>query len=178
MFQSLAILEVVHALIGLVKSPVVTTAIQVASRLFLVWGVTDIAPAWAQAHWLVSTMVVSWALTEVPRYAFYAWNVASPSSLPGILKWLRYSTFLPLYPSGAGSEWGMVWLVLEHVRQNRIFSLDLPNAYNAVFNYHLVLCVVIPLYLPGLPFMYKHMMIQRAKALAPHPDHAAAKKKN
>lgn len=39
--QSGAALEVVHALLGWVRSPVFTTAVQVASRLFLVWGIAD-----------------------------------------------------------------------------------------------------------------------------------------
>lgn len=43
--QSFAILEVVHALLGWVRSPVTTTAMQVASRLFLVWGITENFPS-------------------------------------------------------------------------------------------------------------------------------------
>lgn len=39
--QSGAALEVLHALAGWVRSPVATTAMQVASRLFLVWGIAD-----------------------------------------------------------------------------------------------------------------------------------------
>lgn len=39
--QSFAILEVLHAALGWVRSPLPTTAAQVASRLFLVWGITE-----------------------------------------------------------------------------------------------------------------------------------------
>jgi very-long-chain (3R)-3-hydroxyacyl-CoA dehydratase len=39
--QSAAVLEVLHALFGWVRSPLPTTVMQVASRLFLVWGVAD-----------------------------------------------------------------------------------------------------------------------------------------
>jgi very-long-chain (3R)-3-hydroxyacyl-CoA dehydratase len=35
------VLEVLHALFGWVRSPLPTTVMQVASRLFLVWGVAD-----------------------------------------------------------------------------------------------------------------------------------------
>jgi len=38
--QTAGALEVRHALLRLVRSPVGTTAMQVASRLYLVWGVT------------------------------------------------------------------------------------------------------------------------------------------
>ena len=39
--QSFAVLEVVHASRGWVRSPIVTTAMQVASRLWTVWGVVE-----------------------------------------------------------------------------------------------------------------------------------------
>jgi very-long-chain (3R)-3-hydroxyacyl-CoA dehydratase len=39
--QSFAILEVIHVILGWVRSPLPTTASQVASRLFLVWGITE-----------------------------------------------------------------------------------------------------------------------------------------
>jgi very-long-chain (3R)-3-hydroxyacyl-CoA dehydratase len=39
--QTGAVLEIVHVLLGLVKSPLVTTVMQVSSRVFIVWGVVD-----------------------------------------------------------------------------------------------------------------------------------------
>lgn len=42
--QTLAVLEVVHAALGWVRSPVGTVASQVASRLWTVWGVVEAAP--------------------------------------------------------------------------------------------------------------------------------------
>jgi len=39
--QTAAALEIVHSIAGLVKSPLPTVVIQVYSRLFLVWGVTQ-----------------------------------------------------------------------------------------------------------------------------------------
>jgi very-long-chain (3R)-3-hydroxyacyl-CoA dehydratase len=39
--QSFAILEVLHALSGWVKSPLQITAMQVSTRLFLVWGIVE-----------------------------------------------------------------------------------------------------------------------------------------
>ena len=43
--QSAAVLEVVHVLFGLVRSPLPTTAMQVASRLFSVWCLADKFPS-------------------------------------------------------------------------------------------------------------------------------------
>lgn len=42
--QTCALLEVVHAALGWVRSPIQTTAMQVASRLMLVWGITEQFP--------------------------------------------------------------------------------------------------------------------------------------
>jgi very-long-chain (3R)-3-hydroxyacyl-CoA dehydratase len=42
--QTFAVLEVVHVLLGWVRSPLQTTVMQVSSRLFLVWGIADQFP--------------------------------------------------------------------------------------------------------------------------------------
>ena len=39
--QTTAVLEVIHVLLGWVRSPLSTTVMQVSSRLFLVWGITE-----------------------------------------------------------------------------------------------------------------------------------------
>ncbi|KAI9632921.1 tyrosine phosphatase-like protein [Dioszegia hungarica] len=99
--QTLAVLEVVHAALGWVRSPILTTASQVASRVYTVWGVVEAVPK-THSNPLFTTMLLAWSLTEVIRYTYYA------TSLLGIkiraLDWLRYTTFLPLYPLGAASE--------------------------------------------------------------------------
>jgi len=46
--QTAAVLEIVHSISGLVKSPIPTAVIQVYSRLFLVWGVTQ---KYEQVRW-------------------------------------------------------------------------------------------------------------------------------
>jgi len=43
--QSAAVLEVLHVLLGLVRSSLATTTIQVASRLFSVWAITACFPS-------------------------------------------------------------------------------------------------------------------------------------
>lgn len=47
-------------------------------------------------------MVLSWSLTEVIRYTFYAASLVGWEPAP--LVWARYSFFFALYPTGAGSE--------------------------------------------------------------------------
>jgi very-long-chain (3R)-3-hydroxyacyl-CoA dehydratase len=84
--QSLAVLEVVHAALGWVRSPVPTTAIQVASRLFLVWAVTERYSAASGSAWYAS-MLFAWSVTESIRYPFYA-NALMGSESSGLL-WCR-----------------------------------------------------------------------------------------
>lgn len=39
--QTVAVLEIVHAVLGFVRSPIATTVMQVFSRLALVWGIAE-----------------------------------------------------------------------------------------------------------------------------------------
>lgn len=99
--QTGALLEVVHAALGWVRSSPITVAMQVASRIWLVWGVLARQPE-THSHPLFVTMVLAWSVTECIRYSFYACNLLGLE--PALLNWLRYNTFYILYPLGAGSE--------------------------------------------------------------------------
>ncbi len=97
-------LEIVHSLVGLVKSPWVTTFLQgihiflvsilaintfltVFSRVWTLWAVMDVAPT-AQSSIFTVLACTSWGLVEVPRYLFYALNLLD--AVPYPLFWLRY----------------------------------------------------------------------------------------
>lgn len=130
--QSAATLELVHVLLGWVGSPLVTTAMQVASRLFLVWVITwgfEQVRSWrffAQARYSLicnmcimhmqtrtnpfyTSMILCWSLTEAIRYSFYAFSLLPSVATPKFLVYLRYTTFFVLYPLGAGSEAALIW---------------------------------------------------------------------
>jgi len=47
-------------------------------------------------------MLLAWSVTEVIRYPFYVLSLLDTEVYA--LNWLRYNTFLVLYPLGAGSE--------------------------------------------------------------------------
>ncbi|TYJ51364.1 hypothetical protein B9479_008065, partial [Cryptococcus floricola] len=57
---------------------------------------------------LFTTMLLAWSIAEVVRYSFYTLSLLPPASVPSpitsLLTWLRYTSFLVLYPLGAGSE--------------------------------------------------------------------------
>ena len=96
--QTLALLEVAHSLFGLVRSPLITTVMQVGSRISLLWIYSNSYVA-CQQHWSLYWMIGSWALVEVPRYLFYALNLYT-SKVPFPIFWLRYTLFMVLYPTG------------------------------------------------------------------------------
>lgn len=160
-FQTGALLEIVHAASGLVRAPAATTALQVGSRLMLVWGVADAVGA-VRANLSFVTMVLAWSLTEIPRY-FYFTVVAASSTVPYWVTFLRYSTFLPLYPMGASSEWFTLYAALPHIKSDGLFSVSLPNRFNFAFDYYTYCIFILAMYIPGLPYMYSHMLRQRRK---------------
>jgi very-long-chain (3R)-3-hydroxyacyl-CoA dehydratase len=154
--QTLALLEIVHAMMKLVKSPVQSTVLQVLSRVLVLWGYTN-QHLEAQSNWALYLMVASWATVEVPRYSFYAANLLG--MCPYWLLWLRYSLFAVLYPTGISGELLQLWSVLKAKLEN-------PRKEVADKIFIALTVLGIAAYLPGSPFMYKHMMAQRTKALA------------
>ena len=103
--QTAAVLEIVHSLLRLVRSPWHTTLIQVASRVIVLWPYTQSFKE-SQSHWSLYLMVASWGIVETVRYLFYAAKLVSddPRAMPYPLFWLRYSLFMVLYPSGISGE--------------------------------------------------------------------------
>ncbi len=68
---------------------------------------------------------------------------------PYPLLWLRYTTFIPLYPLGVASEMTMVALALPHIRKSQMWSIRMPNAFNFAFDYFLFCLLAVAIYIPG-----------------------------
>ncbi|KAF3770377.1 PTPLA-domain-containing protein [Cryphonectria parasitica EP155] len=149
--QTLAGLEVVHSVLGIVRAPLVTTLMQVASRFALVWGAVHSYPTIATSP-AYSSMLLAWSTTEVIRYAFFALSLSGLAE-PPLLQWLRYSGFYVLYPVGISSELWELFLAFGIARAER----DVPT--------WVVIAVIMATYLPGAPKLYGHMMRQRRKEL-------------
>lgn len=96
---------------GLVRAPLLTTALQVSSRLLIVWLVVDRFPAATSTSPFYSSMLVAWSATEVVRYSYFVLNLRG--SAPGYVAWLRYNMFYVLYPVGILSEVVLVWRASE-----------------------------------------------------------------
>ncbi|KAK4437751.1 Very-long-chain (3R)-3-hydroxyacyl-CoA dehydratase PASTICCINO 2 [Sesamum alatum] len=162
--QSAAILEILHSLTGIVRSPVTATLPQVSSRLYVTWGILYSFPE-IRTHFLVGSLVISWSITEIIRYAFFGFKEAFGFT-PSWLLWLRYSTFLILYPSGITSEVGLIYYALPYMRESGKYSIRMPNKWNFAFDYYYNALLVLGFYVPGCPHMYGYMLGQRKKALS------------
>ena len=187
--QTLALLEIVHSLLGeffslspsppllstshltdspgVVRAPIFTTAMQVASRLLLMWAVVYPFPNATTSSIFYTSMLLAWSLTEVIRYFYFALSLSrsagSGSSGAGVADppvpdWftiLRYSTFLVLYPMGISSEVRLIYL-----------AAATPGAAETLHPlYPYALYVVLAIYVPGSYILYTHMLAQRRKVL-------------
>ena len=107
-----------HVLHGLVHSSLPTTFMQVSSWLFFIWCIavhfpSVCAPVLKNSTMLTDTdacfpctkaqrslfyvsMVISWVLTEVIHYAFYATTLIGDGHAPVPLTWVYHSTFFVL----------------------------------------------------------------------------------
>lgn len=129
--QSLAALEILHALIGalaqpalphpqpalcspltpppgLVRAPVLTTFVQVCGRLTVLWIVVEAYPAAARTPFSGAIMVLAWAAADAVRYLYFAARLVGGHQYRN-LTWLRYSAFYVLYPAGFLGEFGVVY---------------------------------------------------------------------
>lgn len=162
--QTAAILEIFHSIVGLVRSPISSTLPQISSRLYVTWGILWSFPQ-TQHHVLVSSLVISWSVTEIIRYAFFGTKEAFGSA-PSWLLWLRYSTFLFLYPTGITSEVGLIYAALQYIKESDKYCIRMPNKWNFSFDYFYAAILVLGFYVPGSPHMYGYMLGQRKKALS------------
>ncbi|KAJ7647391.1 PTPLA-domain-containing protein [Roridomyces roridus] len=157
--QTWALLEVLHSLLGWVRSPLQTTAMQVASRLWIVWGIVQQFDV-ARTSPLYTSAVLAWSITEVARYSFYACGLVGVE--PRALLWLRYTMFYILYPIGAGSEAFLSYATLPIPSGiptlNSLLGWSAPEyARGGLFL----------IWWPSLYQLYTYMIMQRRKVLKP-----------
>lgn len=193
--QSLAVLEILHSVLGIVRAPVLTTTMQVASRLLLVWGV--MYPFRDRGDGRGGVIGGDYA-------AIIAAGKGQPGAGPapgfspgmrgpgakwgdlaflgcliawGVTECIRYS-FFAMHLLGKGVQpWFRSWLtwwryntfyVLYPVGISSeciLIILSLDRAAEVHPLYRWFLVVVLAIYVPGSYILYTHMIAQRQKAL-------------
>ncbi|KAL6012584.1 Very-long-chain (3R)-3-hydroxyacyl-CoA dehydratase PASTICCINO 2A [Asimina triloba] len=128
--QTAAVMEILHGLVGLVRSPVSATLPQIGSRLYVTWGIL-------------------WSFPEIIRYSFFGMKEALGFA-PSWLLWLRYSTFLVLYPSGITSEVGLIYTALPFIKKSDKYCIRMPNKWNFSFDYFYASILALGIYVPGM----------------------------
>jgi len=159
-FQTMAILEVAHSILGFVRSPWKTTFMQVLSRLFMVWYIVNVSGEAQTSIFFVITCT-SWALVEVVRYLFYSVNLLGEVPYP--LFWLRYSLFWVLYVTGVIGEIGCMASSLRSVDRYEYDTLE-PSSPLLIFRYFFTLFAMF-IFMPGFYIMYTHMIKTSRKQL-------------
>lgn len=134
---------------GIVRAPLLTTLMQVSSRFLLVWGIAYPFPSTTAHSPAYSTMLLAWSFTEVVRYSYFVFNL-SGIGVPKLLSWLRYNTFVVLYPMGVASECWLVWKAIAPASRK-----------NEMFGY--ALYAILAIYVPGIYVLFTHMLRQRRK---------------
>ena len=103
--QLAALLEIAHAALGWVRSPVMATLPQVASRV-LVLMLINFIDRGQLIHLAnidgIQLCAFAWGFTETVRYGYF--SLLLTARVPRWLTWLRYSTFIVLYPTGVTGE--------------------------------------------------------------------------
>lgn len=171
-FQNAAFVEILNAAFGLVKSNPVLTLFQVFSRMMVVVGVVMATPT-AKVSPGLPIALFAWSVTEIIRYGYYALNIINV--VPHFVVFLRYTTFIALYPIGVTGELLCFWWAQSYARDNKVWTVEMPNDWNSTFSYFAFLWIIMLLYIPLFPQLYLHMFAQRKKILG---GAASSSKKN
>ena len=158
--QCSAVMEVLHSLIGLVRSPVLTALMQWAGRTHAIMAVIHPIESLHNTT-AAGLMFLAWSLSEVIRYPSYALG----ANIPGWLNWLRYSAFIPLYPIGGSAEIWLMYHSLPTIDAWVPYTISMPNALNAAFYYPWFLRGLLYVYPFLLLKLYLYVFLQRKKKL-------------
>lgn len=132
-----------------------TTLMQVASRFLLVWLIALPFPSTTSHSPAYTTMLLAWSVTEVIRYSYFVFNL-SGIGIPKVLAWLRYNTFLILYPLGISSECWLVYNAIPVAKEKGMFGQGVGLVDKALW-------VILAIYVPGSYVLFGHMLKQRRR---------------
>ena len=151
--QALAVFEVMNAVLGLAGANWLLTAMQVFSRLLIVFLLNWIPLELLSELNLYSgfaLITVAWSVTEIVRALFYLTEIWKRPVKA--VTFSRYTFFVFLYPMGVAGE----FMVMFSFWEWRLFELNVIN---------LALAGVVLSYFVFFPKLYGHMWKQRKKKL-------------
>lgn len=110
--------------------------------------------------WAFVAMGAAWSLADVTRYLFYVdaiWR--QQTARPNLIKKLRYTLFIVLYPIGVVSEMLLV-------NTSRIVYLS----FNPNWPFNPAILGCLALYPFGFTYLYIYMLRQRSRQLKSHTN--------
>lgn len=151
--QFAAVLEIIHAALKIVSSPVGTTIKQLGSR-FMVVVLIDLLKSeeYINVGGITGLHLImfAWGITEIVRYSFYFSGLIGKEIK--LLVFLRYTLFLVLYPMGVTGELLIIYSWM--AKDGLTLSVN-DLVFGAIFLSYFI-------FFPG---MFKHMLSQRKKKL-------------
>lgn len=151
--QFAAVLEIIHAILKIVSSPVSTTIKQLSSRFFVVVLIDFLkADQYVTVAGITGLHLImfAWSITEIVRYSFYFFALIEKEIK--LLVFLRYTLFLVLYPMGVTGE---LLIIVSWMSKGGITF----SAEDVIFG------IIFLSYFIFFPGMFIHMLKQRKKKL-------------
>lgn len=158
--QLAALLEVIHPVVGIIKTGFMTPFIQVFGRNLAFFFVV-VAHKELHRQAVVFGLFLVWSLIEIIRYPFYACQVLNKRIEP--LIWLQYTMWIPLYPLGILFEGILIWRAIPLLDQSKRFSYSLPNVFNFSFSFAWFLRLYLVLLVVGGWYLIRHMYFLRQR---------------
>lgn len=163
-------LEIMHSILRLSKGSPVASLIQVAfkSVIFFLFLDSFEADETVRASTAASFLIFIWCLADCIRYPFYLQTLLHREFY--LIKWLRHSAWIVLYPIGISLEAVVVYRSIPHIRQTGRLSFPMPNLVNmavdpvVLIHVYLYFGVVV-----GSYSMLSYMWGQRRRALIVPP---------
>ena len=156
-----AFLEIIHSIIGLVRSSIFATSIQIIGRIIIVVILQFFESAISKGYLLI---FFAWSIVEIVRYTYYIMNLLQKEfvkfNIPYLLIWCRYSFFIVLYPIGVSGEMITVWNAKKDFSK---FILYQGNNFN--FTVANLIYPIWLFYIPALVYLYGYLFKQRRKVL-------------
>lgn len=144
-FQTVQLLEVLHCMVGFVKSSAGQTFIQILSRLLVVW--VALKPFHETRETIGYDMILwAWPIAETTRYLYYAFNLMKLNLY--IITWARYTFFIVLYPMGASGELLILTKLMQVLKNSGKYNFSLPNPLNISLHADMIILVIMLVYAP------------------------------
>lgn len=174
MIHLLMFLEVLHPVFGYTPGGFVEPLIQVGGRNFVLLALIE-GEERMQDKPVVFYLFLVYSLVELVRYPYYMMRVYGMDF--GLLTYLRYTAWVPLYPAGFICEGVCFLRNIPYFEETGKFSVGLPNAWNFSFYFpNLLRGYLLFFFFPMLYTMMNHMYHLRCKKLK-IKQHARNRKK-